>query len=558
VSAETIFIGVAWPYANGPLHLGHIAGANLPPDIFARYHRARGSRVLMVSGSDCHGTPVTLRADAEGVSPREIAERYHQSFVDSNRQLGISWDLYTHTMTDNHHAVTREVFLRLLEGGYIYRATMQAFFCPSCNRFLPDRYVEGTCPHCGGRARGDQCSDCGKVLDAAELIEPVCAISGDAPRLAETEHCFLDLAKFEAPIREWVADKDYWRPNVKAFTMNLLDSGLRGRPITRDIEWGVRVPVEGFENKRIYVWFDAVIGYLSASKEWAQRRGEPEAWREFWEPPARSYYFIGKDNITFHTVIWPSMLMGYGDLVLPYDVPSNEFLTLEGRAFSTSKNWAIWVPDFLSRYDPDPLRYMLSINMPETSDTDFSWREFVRRNNDELIAAYGNFVHRVLTITTRNFEHRVPEPDDLAPADREITERAGRAFEVVTDELAGCHFRAAIAEAMALARDCNKYFNDEAPWSLVKTDHDRAATVLNTCLQLISALKTLFYPFLPFSSQRIHEMLNCEGTLGDHDWAIAPVPAGRELREPVALFKRLDESVIAEELERLQTPSPPP
>lgn len=555
---ETIFIGVAWPYANGPLHLGHLAGANLPPDIFARYHRARGNRVLVVSGSDCHGTPVTLRADAEGMPPAELAERYHQSFLESWRQLGISWDLYTKTTTDNHHAVTQDVFRRLLDRGHIYRDTMQAFFCPTCNRFLPDRYVEGTCPHCGGNARGDQCPDCGRVLDADELIDPVCKLSGDTPRLADTEHFFLDLAQFQDRIREWVADKEYWRPNVKAFTLNLLDSGLRGRPITRDLEWGVSVPVEGFEHKRIYVWFDAVIGYLSASKEWAQRQGEPDAWREFWEPPAKSYYFIGKDNITFHTVIWPAMLMGYGDLLLPYDVPANEFLTLEHRPLSTSRNWAIWVPDFLSRYDPDPLRYTLSVNMPELADTDFSWREFVRRNNDELIAAYGNFVHRVLTITTRNFDHRVPEAGALAPADQEILARAQAAFDTVTTEIAACHFRGAIGEAMALAREGNKYFNDEAPWSLVKTDRARAATVLHTCLQLINALKTLLYPFLPFSSQRVHEMLNCEGTLGDGDWAIAPVPAGRELREPVALFKRLDEAIIDEEVARLETPSPPP
>ncbi|KPJ64011.1 methionine--tRNA ligase [candidate division KD3-62 bacterium DG_56] len=555
---ETIFVGVAWPYANGPLHLGHLAGANLAPDIFARYHRARGNRVLMVSGSDCHGTPVTLRAEAEGIPPAELAERYHQSFLESWRQLGIVWDLYTKTVTENHHTVVQDVFSRLLQRDYVYRQTMQEFFCPTCNRFLPDRYVEGTCPHCGGRARGDQCPDCGRVLDANELIDPVCKISSDTPRLADTEHFFLDLAQFDGRLREWIADKGYWKSNVKAFTMNLLDSGLRGRPITRDIEWGVRVPVEGFEHKRMYVWFDAVIGYLSASKEWAQSRGEPEAWREFWEPPAKSYYFIGKDNITFHTVIWPSMLMGYGDLLLPYDVPSNEFLTLEGRPLSTSQDWAIWAPDFLSRYDPDPLRYMFSINMPELADTDFSWREFVRRNNDELIAAYGNFVHRVLTITTRNFDHRVPEPGDPSPTDRQILARAQTALDTVGAEIAACRFRSAIGEAMALAREGNKYFNDEAPWSLVKTDPARAATVLNTCLQLISALKTLCYPFLPFSSQRIHEMLNCEGTLGNDDWAIERVPAGRELREPVALFKRLDDSIVAEEVARLHVSSPPP
>jgi len=506
----------------------------------------------MVSGSDCHGTPVTLRAEAEGIPPAELAERYQQSFQESWRQLGIAWDLFTTTMTPNHYAVTQDLFRRLLERGHIYRDTMQAYFCPTCNRFLPDRYVEGTCPHCGGRARGDQCPDCGKVLDSTELIEPTCKMSGDMPRLADTEHFFLDLGQFEGRIREWLADKDYWKPNVKAFTNNWLDAGLRGRPITRDIEWGVPVPVEGFEHKRIYVWFDAVTGYFSASKEWAQLKGEPEAWREFWEPPAKPYYFIGKDNITFHTIIWPSMLMGYGNLLLPYDVPANEFLTLERRPLSTSKNWAIWVPDFLARYEADPLRYMLSINMPETADTDFSWAEFVRRNNNELVAAYGNLVHRVMTFAHRYFAGRVPEAGTLGEPERALLAQATRIFDMVTTEIGLCHFRSAIGEAMTLTREGNRYFDSKAPWRQVKEDLAACGTTINTCLQLIATLKTLFYPFLPFSSQKLHHMLGFEGELGQGDWAQQAVPAGQQLGEAQPLFKPLDELVIEDERERLE------
>jgi len=376
--SERIFIAVAWPYANGSLHLGQIAGAYLPPDIFARYHRIKGNEVLMVSGSDQHGTPITIKAEQEGKKPGEIAARYHQQFLESWQKFGISFDLFTTTGTANHAEVAQDIFLTLLERGYLYKDTVSQPFCPRCQRFLADRYIEGTCPYCNSSgARGDQCEACGKPLSPAELIDPRCRICSTAPVFKDTEHFFLKLTAFNDKLLAWVKQQTHWRPNVLNFTVRYLEEGLKDRAITRDIDWGIPVPVDGFEDKRIYVWFEAVIGYLSAAKEWAKSSGDEEKWRAFWQDEAvKSYYFIGKDNIPFHTLIWPAMLMGYGDnLNLPYDVPANEFLTIEGRKLSTSHNWAVWLLDYLSRYDPDPLRYLLSINMPETSDTDFSWRE---------------------------------------------------------------------------------------------------------------------------------------------------------------------------------------
>ncbi len=401
--SERIFIGVAWPYANGPLHLGQIAGAYLPPDIFARYHRARGNEVLMVSGSDQHGTPITIRAEQEGKTPAEIAGKYHQQFLESWQQLGISFDLFTSTGTANHAEVAQDMFLTLLKQGYIYKAKVSQPFCAKCQRYLPDRYIEGTCPYCGSSdARGDQCDQCGKPLSSAELVDPRCGICGGSPEFKDSEHFFLKLTAFEDRILAWVRKQTHWRPNVLNFTLRYLEEGLKDRAITRDIGWGIPLPVTGFPGKRLYVWFEAVIGYLSASKEWARASGDDNKWQDFWQgDAARSYYFIGKDNIPFHTIIWPAMLMGYGGLNLPYDVPANEYLIIEGRKLSSSRNWAVWLPDYLARYDPDPLRYLLSANMPETGDTEFSWREFVRRNNDELVATYGNLVQRVLIFVYR-------------------------------------------------------------------------------------------------------------------------------------------------------------
>jgi len=562
---ERIFIAVAWPYADGPLHLGHIAGAYLPADIFARYHRIKGNEVLMVSGSDQHGTPITIKAEQEGKQPSEIVTQYHQQFLESWQKLGISFDLFTTTGTANHAEVAHDIFLTLLDRGYIYKSTMSQPFCPQCQRFLPDRYIEGTCPYChSSGARGDQCDECGKPLNAAELIDPHCRQCGTTPQFKDSEHFFLKLTAFEDRLLDWVKQQTHWRQNVLNFTMRYLEGGLKDRAITRDIDWGIPLPVEGFETKRIYVWFEAVIGYLSATKEWAKSTGDDKKWHSFWQgDDVKSYYFIGKDNILFHTLIWPAMLMGYGDLNLPYDVPANEFLTIEGRKLSTSRHWAVWLPDYLSRYDPDPLRYLLSINMPETGDTDFSWREFFRRNNDELVATYGNLVNRVLTFVYRNFDGCVPTYEDMGASDKvlplddrdvDLDNKSLAALNTIYADgglLYQCHFKQALKMAMTVAHETNRYLDEKEPWKVIKEDRQAAANSLYVALGIISRLKTMLYPFLPFSSQKLHEYLGCEGRIEHYGLqTVWPTP-GQKLLPPQPLFAKLDEGLAEEETSQL-------
>jgi methionyl-tRNA synthetase len=548
--SDRIFIGVAWPYANGPLHLGHLAGCYLAADIFARFHRMNGDEVLMVSGSDSHGTPIMRKAEDDGVTPREIVEKYHASFVDSFERLGITFDLFTNTMTDNHRETVSEFLLALNEKGLLYGDSMKVTYSEDFQRFLPDRYVQGTCPHCAyPDARGDQCDNCGHLLDPIDLIDPTYRDGSERypVEIRDTDHLFYRLSKFQEELLAWVSKQDHWRPNVKNFTRGYLTEGLKDRAISRDIDWGVPLPIPGYEEKRIYVWFEAVCGYLSASKEWAQRSGDPEAWRPFWEDPTtKSYYFIGKDNIPFHTIIWPAMLLGYGGLNLPYDVPSNEFLTLEGKQLSTSRNWAVWVPDYLDRLPPDPLRYHIAATMPETGDSDFSWADYVRRNNDELVATFGNLVHRVLTQVFRNFDEAVPEPGDLRAEDIELIAKADASLDAVATSLKAVRLREALNGAMGLAREANRYIDTQAPWKQVKENKDEAAKTLYTTLYVLSALKTTFYPFLPFSSQRLHELLGFAGDVIDCPWAVQRLVPGTKIPQPTPLFTKLDDSVADE------------
>ena len=552
---ERILIGVAWPYANGPLHLGHIAGAYLPADIFARYHRMRGNEVLMVSGSDSHGAPITMRADAEGVPPREVVERFHASFLESWERLGISFDLFTTTMTDNHREVTHDLWRTLQAGDYIYEASMKVAYSPDFDRFLPDRYVRGVCPKCGFEdARGDQCDNCGAILDPVDLGNPAYIVDGERypVEIRDTEHQFLRLSAFRDQLAAWVEEQRHWRPNVRNFTLGFLREGLKDRAITRNLDWGLPVPAEGYEDRRIYVWFEAVIGYLSASVEWATRKGEPDAWRPFWEDPStRSYYFVGKDNIPFHTIIWPAMLLGQAAYILPYDVPANEFLNLEGRQLSTSRNWAVWVPDYLDRFPPDPLRYHLAANLPETGDADFTWSEYVRRNNDELVATFGNLVHRVLTQVYRNFDRCVPDPGDLGEADRELIGKAEAAMSAVAESLEAVRLREALNTSMGLARDANRYLDAQAPWQQVKTDKAAAGRTLYTAMQALMALRVTLNPFLPFSAQRLHELLGREGKVEDVGWRFETSEPGVPLLEPKPLFTKLDDSVADEMFAKL-------
>ena len=550
---DKIFIGVAWPYANSSLHLGHIAGAYLPPDIFARYHRTKGDIVLMVSGSDIHGTPITIRAEQEGVEPAEIAEKYHKQFLQSFRDFGITFDLFTSTGTENHTEVSQDFFTSLLNKGYIYKDIVLQPFCSKCQRYLPDRYVEGTCPLCGCTgARGDQCDKCGQPLNPNELNAPRCRTCGTTPEFRNSEQFFLKLTAFEGKLLSWVEKQKHWRSNVANFTLKYLQSGLKDRAITRDISWGIPLPLEGYDGKCIYVWFEAVIGYLSAAKEWAKSTGNPDKWREFWQDEnVKSYYFIGKDNIPFHTIIWPAMLLGYGGLNLPYNVPSNEYLTIEGKKLSSSLNWAVWVPDYLSRYSPDPLRYLLSVNMPETSDTDFSWREFVRRNNDELVATYGNLAQRVLTFTYRSFDGCVPDPVDVDEANQVLLKKTEETLQTMGELISACRFREAIRAAMTLAQETNRYLEEKSPWKVIKTDKQAAAVTLYVALTVISGLRTAFYPFLPFSSQKLHEYLGFEGKVEDDGWQLRFPSPGQQLQPPQPLFTKLDEEIIEQETARL-------
>ncbi len=554
--SERILVAVAWPYANGSIHIGQTAGAYVPADIFARYHRMKGNEVLMVSGSDSHGTPVTLEAEERGISPEEVFSYYHAEFLDCWERLGISFDLFTSTHTENHTEVAQDIFSRLYDNGYLYTKTMLQPYSEADGRFLADRYVEGTCPHCDfDGARGDQCDNCGRTLDAQELIDIRSRLSGDTPIFKETEHFFLKLTAFEDELLEWIRPQAHWRPNVKNFSIGYLEGGLQDRPITRDIEWGIPVPLDGYDGKRIYVWFEAVIGYLSASKEWATLRGEPDRWKDFWQQDdAKSYYFMGKDNIPFHTVIWPAMLLGYGGLNLPYDVPANEYMNLEGMKLSTSRSWAVWLPDYLERYDPDPLRYVIAAGMPETSDSDFSWAEYVRRNNDELVATFGNLVHRVLTMSYRNFDGVVPTPGQLDDDSQALLEEAERRFREVGENLALCKFRAALMEgAMALAQAANRYLDRKAPWQTAKTDRIATATTLWTAMTVINCLKKALYPYLPFSCEKLHTMLGFGGSVVDEGWKWSPtdLSSGQRLEKPTPLFQKFDEAIAEQETERI-------
>ena len=474
---ERILIGVAWPYANGSLHMGHIAGCYLAADIFARYHRLKSDHVLMVSGSDQHGTPITLRAEQDGVSPQEVVSRYHKEFLESWERLGITFDLFTNTGTDNHREVVQDIFRGASGEGLHLHRHYSAALLPNLSPVPPGPLREGHLPPL--RQHGRTGRPVRPVRQAAEPgrphRHPVPHLRRH-PEIRDSEHFFLKLSAFQDSLLAWVREQRHWRPSVLNFTQRYLEDGLKDRAISRDLEWGVPLPVDGYDGKRIYVWFEAVIGYLSASKEWAKLRGEPEAWEPYWHGDAKGYYFIGKDNIPFHTIIWPAMLAGYGGLDLPYDVPANEFLNLEGRQLSTSRNWAVWVPDYLDRYDPDPLRYYMSATMPETSDSDFSWRDFVRRNNDELVATYGNLVHRVLTFTYRNFEGRIPQPGDLDDGSREVLAKAEQAFQAVDDNLYKCHFGLLSARPCPSRRKQTGTWITRSPGKTVKQDTVTTAT----------------------------------------------------------------------------------
>jgi methionyl-tRNA synthetase len=543
--SKRILVAVAWPYASGPRHLGHLAGAYLPADIFARYHRLADDDVLMVSGSDAHGTPITVRADNEGVEPQVIVDRYHAEFLDNWDRLGISWDLYTSTDTPNHHEVTQDMFLGLLRNGYLEKRTSSQLYDPEAGRFLPDRYVEGTCPHCGyPEARGDQCENCGRTLDPTDLINPRSRLTGATPESRDTEHFFLLLSKLEEPLREWLESRTGWRKHVKNWALGMVNEGLPDRAITRDIEWGVTIPVDDLgPGKRIYVWFDAVIGYLSASKEWAANSGDPDAWKKWWEDPeAESYYFVGKDNIPFHTVIWPAMLMGYGDLNLPTDVPANQYVTFASEKASASRGVGKSMGWYADRLEPDALRFAIASVLPEQNDTDLSDADIIRRINEELVATWGNLVNRVLSLSDRNFDGKVPEPGPLTATDEALIASVDKALDTAAGHIEAVELRAGLRAAMDAAAEVNAYLNSEEPWKALKTEPERAGTILWTAIQAISGIRVGLSPYLPFSSARLGEMLGIGPGLTA--WRRPDVPGWTALGEVAPLFLKLEPDAL--------------
>jgi methionyl-tRNA synthetase len=582
--SSRILAAVAWPYANGPRHIGHVSGFGVPSDVFSRYQRMAGNDVLMVSGTDEHGTAIQVQADKEGLTPQQTADKYHRVIAEDLRALGCSYDLYTRTTTLNHRAVVQELFRTLYDNGYVVARVEQGAISPSTGRTLPDRYIEGTCPHCGyDGARGDQCDNCGRQLDPIDLINPRSKINGEVPTFVETEHFFLDLPALAGALGEWLKTRTDWRPNVLRFSENLLKE-LRPRAITRDLDWGVPIPLEGWEDatmKRIYVWFDAVIGYLSASVEWARRSGDPDAWKLWWQAEdAKSYYFMGKDNITFHSVIWPGILLGangqgdkggrgsaYSPLNLPTEVVSSEYLTMSGSKLASSRGHVIYVRDFLATFGPDALRYFIAVAGPENQDSDFTWEEFVRRNNFELANEWGNLVNRAISMAHKNVG-AVPVLGELADVDRELLEASKAAFDVVGDLWGRCKFKQATTEAMRVVGLANKYISETEPWKL-KDDPARRDTVLHVALQVVSDCNTLLTPLLPHASQKVFEALGGQGVwaaqpeltvvseeggpdypvlTGDYAsqqavWASRPIVAGTQLNKPTPLFAKLDEAL---------------
>jgi methionyl-tRNA synthetase len=593
-----VLSAVAWPYANGPRHLGHVAGFAVPSDVFSRYMRMAGHDVLMVSGTDEHGTPILVQADKEGTTARELADRNNRVIALELADLGCSYDLFTRTTTANHYAVAQELFTQVWKNGYMIERTAKGAISPSTGRTLPDRYIEGTCPICGYReARGDQCDNCGNQLDPTELIDPRSRINGEVPEFVETRHFFLDLPALAGALREWLEDREAsgtWRPNVIKFSMNLLDE-VKPRAMTRDIDWGIPVPLEGWRdnpNKKLYVWFDAVIGYLSASVEWARRQGDPERWREWWnDPKGLSYYFMGKDNITFHSQIWPAELLAYaghgdkggepgeyGVLNLPTEVVSSEYLTMEGKQFSSSRGVVIYIRDVMTRYQVDAIRYFICAAGPESQDADFTWREFVQRTNSELVAGWGNLVNRTVSMIAKDFGE-IPEPAGFLPQDQALLAATRSGFESVGTLLEHHRLRAAVNEAMRLVGEVNKYVSEQAPFKLKSPqERPRLATILHVAAQAVSDLNTMLSPFLPHSSNVIHLVLGGEGEFmpmprieevtdlddgrpypvitGDYSasprWESRRLTVGRRVTKPTPVFQKLDESVVEDELARLR------
>ena len=546
-------VTTALPYANGPVHIGHLAGVYVPADIYVRYKRMKGDEVLFIGGSDEHGVPIAIKAKAEGVSPQEVVDRYHALIKESFARLGIDFDIYSRTTSETHEKTASAFFTKLYESGKLIEQTSEQYYDPEAKQFLADRYITGTCPHCHNeRAYGDQCEACGTSLSATDLIDPHSAISGAKPELRETKHWYLPLGDYESFLREWILEgHKEWKPNVYGQCKSWLDLGLQPRAVTRDLDWGIPVPLQGAEGKVLYVWFDAPIGYISNTKELL-----PDSWRTWWcDPETRLIHFIGKDNIVFHCIIFPAMLKAEGSFNLPDNVPANEFLNLEGDKISTSRNWAIWLHEYLDEMPgkEDVLRYVLTANAPETKDNDFTWRDYQARNNNELVAIYGNFVNRALVLTHKYFDGKVPPLGHLTEIDEEMLREVAAIPAELDDQLEHFHFREALKTAMQLARIGNKYLADTEPWKVIKSDPDRVATILHLALQLVGNLSIAFAPFTPFSTRRLLSMLQVgeEGFAFSRFGATDLLPEGHQLGTPELLFEKIEDEVIQAQLDKL-------
>ena len=546
-------ITTALPYANGPVHIGHLAGVYIPADIYARYLRLKGEEVLMIGGSDEHGVPITIRAQKEGITPQDVVDRYHAIIKDGFERLGITHDIYSRTSSATHHEHASEFFRKLYDKGEFIEKTSQQYYDEQANQFLADRYITGTCPHCNNeRAYGDQCESCGTSLAPTDLKDPKSAITGNTPVLRETKHWYLPLDKHESFLREWILEgHKEWKSNVYGQCKSWLDMGLQPRAVSRDLDWGIPVPVEGAEGKVLYVWFDAPIGYISNTKELL-----PDTWETWWKSEdTKLVHFIGKDNIVFHCIVFPAMLKAEGSYILPENVPANEFLNLEGDKISTSRNWAVWLHEYLDEFPDkqDVLRYVLTANAPETKDNDFTWKDFQARNNNELVAIYGNFVNRALVLTNKYFEGKVPALGELTDYDKETIAEVQAIKATIEKELDTYHFREALKTAMNLARIGNKYLADTEPWKLAKTDMSRVATILNIALQITANLTIVFSPFLPFSSEKLLRMLDVnEAFSWDSLGSMDLLSVGHQIATAELLFEKIEDSTIEAQIEKLQ------
>ncbi|WGH74908.1 methionine--tRNA ligase [Tenacibaculum tangerinum] len=551
-------ITAALPYTNGPIHIGHLAGVYVPGDIYARYLRQKGKDVAYICGSDEHGVAIPMRAKKEGVTPQAIIDKYNGIIKKSFEDFGISFDNYSRTSAEIHHKTASDFFTKLYNDGEFVEEVTQQLYDKEANQFLADRFVIGTCPKCGNEeSYGDQCEKCGTSHNATDLINPKSAITGNVPTLKETKHWFLPLDKHEAFLRDWILEshKNDWKPNVLGQCKSWIDDGLRPRAVTRDLDWGIPVPVEGAEGKVLYVWFDAPIGYISSTKEWAEREGKN--WEDYWKKDdTKLVHFIGKDNIVFHCIIFPAMLKAHGDFILPENVPANEFLNLEGNKLSTSKNWAVWLHEYLEEFpnQQDVLRYTLTANAPETKDNDFTWKDFQAKNNNELVAIFGNFINRVAVLTNKYYNGQIPTAGELLEADEHALEQLKQFPDIIAKSIERYRFREASQELMNLARLGNKYLADEEPWKVIKVDEERTKTIMNVALQIAAGLAVLSEPFLPFTSAKLKSILNIDNTLTWNDISEKELllPANHQINKAELLFSKIEDATIQAQLDKLE------